>query len=58
MKNKIIKIVLAFLIFLIALLVPFKNEVINYILYFASYILVGFEVIQEAFEHFFKGKFF
>ncbi len=58
MKNKIIKIFLAFLIFLIALFVPFKNELINTILYFVSYILVGFDVIQEAFEHFFKGKFF
>ncbi len=58
MKNKLIKIILSFLIFLIAFLIPFKNALINNILYFISYILVGFEVIQEAFEHFFKGKFF
>ncbi len=58
MKNKIIQIVVAFFIFLIAIFVPFKNELIKFILFFISYILVGFEVIQEAFEHFFKGKFF
>ena len=58
MKNKIIQIFLAFLIFLIAFFVPFENKLINSILYFVSYIVVGFEVIQEAFEHFFKGKFF
>ncbi len=58
MKNKIIQIFLAFLIFLIAFFVPFENKLINSILFFVSYIVVGFEVIQEAFEHFFKGKFF
>ena len=56
MKNKIIQIFLSLLLFLIALFIPFKNTLINNILYFISYIIVGFEVIKEAIEHIFKGK--
>ena len=58
MKNKIIKISISLILFLIALLVPFKNILINHIIYFISYICVGFEVIQEALEHILKGKIF
>ena len=58
MKNKIMQIGMVVILFLIALLVPFKNILINYILYFVSYIIIGYEVILEAFEHIFKGKLF
>ncbi len=58
MKNKVIQIFLSVCLFLIALLVPFTNEHINAIVYFFSYLLIGHEVIKEAFENFFKGKFF
>ena len=57
MKNKIIQIFISLILFLAALFVPFKNILINYILYFISYIIVGYRVIIEAFENIFEGKF-
>ena len=58
MKNKIIKIIISSLIFLIAILLPTQNEKIKLLLYAISYLIVGFEVIGEAIEHIFKGKIF
>ena len=57
MKNKIIQILISIILFLIALIIPFKNTLINYILFFMSYIIVGLEVIKKAVENIFKGKF-
>ncbi len=57
MKNKIIQIFFSLIIFLIALFFHFDNIFINHILYFISYIIVGFGVIKEAIENIFKGKF-
>ncbi len=58
MKKKIIQIVLSLIVFLIALLVPFSRLWINYLLFFISYLIVGAEVVFEAFKHILKGLFF
>ena len=49
MKNKIIQILFSLLLLFIALFIPFKNVFVNFLLYFTSYIFVGFEVIKEYF---------
>ena len=60
MKNykKGIKIVIAFILFIIALVINFPNEWINKALYIIAYLIVGFEVVLEAIENIFKGKVF
>ena len=53
-----IKIVIAFILFIIALVINFPNEWINKVLYIIAYLIVGFEVVSEAVENIFKGKVF
>lgn len=58
MKKTLIKIIIAFTLFLIALVAKFNNPVINNIIYIISYLIVGLEVVKEAIEHIAKGKVF
>lgn len=58
MKKEIIKIVIALILFLIALIVPFKNQLINNGLFIISYLIVGFEIVLKAIKNIFKGKVF
>ena len=53
-----IKIVIAFILFIIALVINFPNEWINKALYIIAYLIVGFEVVLEAVENIFKGEVF
>ena len=53
-----IKIVIAFILFIIALVINFPNEWINKALYIIAYLIVGFEVVLEAVENIFKGEIF
>ncbi len=53
-----IKIVIAFILFMAALVINFPNEWINKMLYIIAYLIVGFEVVLEAVENIFKGKVF
>ena len=53
-----IKIVIAFILFIIALVINFPNEWINKVLYIIAYLIVGFEIVLEAIENIFKGKVF
>ena len=64
-KEKLSQIIIAFVLFLIALLVPFDKifsgkaaEIIPMILYLAAYILVGREVLSEAFHNILNGQVF
>lgn len=58
MKEDMRKIIIALILFIIALVVPFANEWINKAIFIVSYLIVGLEVIKEALEHLFKGKLF
>lgn len=58
MKKDVIKIVIALLLFVIALVIPFGNVLVNNCLYIISYLIVGLEVLKEAVENIFKGKVF
>lgn len=57
MKKDLSKIILAGIIFIIALFIKFENSIINNILFIIAYVIVGFEIILEAIENIFKGKF-
>ena len=58
MRKKLIKIIIAFILFLITMIFKAENEWINIGLYVISYIIVGFEIIKEAVENIIKGKVF
>ena len=58
MKKKEIKIIIALILFCIALIVKFNNEWINNIIYIISYIIVGFEIVKKAVRNIFRGKVF
>ena len=58
MKKDSIKIVISFVLFLIALLVPFQNSWISIVLYVISYLLVGLEIVIKAIKNIFKGEVF
>ena len=58
MKKDGIKIIVALVLFLIAMFVPFGNELINKGLYVLSYIVVGLEIVFKAFKNMIKGEVF
>ena len=58
MKKKLIKIIIAFILFLIAMIFKAENEWINISLYVISYIIVGFEIIRKALRNITRGKVF
>ncbi|MBR3511969.1 MAG: cadmium-translocating P-type ATPase [Clostridia bacterium] len=58
MSKKLKKIIIAGLIYLIAVFVKFENEIINTLLFLLSYLIVGFEIVKKAFKNIKKGKVF
>lgn len=58
MKKKMIKIILALILFLFAMIVKFENEWINNAIFIASYIIVGFEIVKKAIRNIVRGKVF
>ena len=58
MKKKGIKIIIALILFLIAIIINFNNELINNTIFVISYIIVGIEIIKKAIKNIFRGKVF
>lgn len=58
MKEKLIKIIIAFILFVFVIITPFQNRWINNVIYIISYLIVGIDVLKEAIENILKGKFF
>ena len=67
MKKRLRKIIIAFIIFLIAILIGKINfinidenvlTIIQIVLYILSYLIVGFEVVKKAVVNIFHGEFF
>ena len=58
MKKKLIKIILALILFAFSMVIKFENVWINNILFVISYIIVGFEIIIKALRNIFRGKVF
>lgn len=58
MKKEIIKIVIALILFLVALIVPLESQLINNGLFVISYLIVGLEIVLKAIKNIFKGKVF
>ena len=58
MKKDVIKIVVALILFLLAMFIDFPNEWINNCIFILSYLIVGFEVLRKAVRNIFRGKVF
>ena len=58
MKRKGIKIIIALILFLIAIIIKFNSEVINNMIYILAYIVVGLEIIRKAIRNIIRGKVF
>ena len=58
MKKKGIKIIIALILFLIALIIDFGNVWINNVIYIIAYIIVGFEIVRKALRNIVRGKVF
>ena len=53
-----IKIVIAFILFIIALVINFPNEWINKGIFIISYLIVGLDIVLKAIRNIFRGKVF
>lgn len=58
MRKKGIKILVALLLYLIAIIIKFKFELINNLIFIVSYFIVGFEILKKAIRNIFRGKIF
>lgn len=58
MKKDVIQILIAFILFIISLFIPFQNAWVNTILYIISYLIVGVEIVWKAIRNMLKGKIF
>ena len=58
MKKKGIKIIISLILFLIALIINFNNELVNDIIFLVAYIIVGFEILKKAIRNITRGKIF
>lgn len=58
MKKDVIKIVVAFVLFLFAMVVKFQNVWINNAIFIVSYLIVGFEILRKAVRNILRGKVF
>lgn len=58
MKKTTTKIIIAFILFIIALTITFPNEWINKVIYIISYAIIGLEIVWKAIKNIIKGKVF
>ena len=58
MKKKGFKIIIALVLFFIALIINFSSKWINNTIFIISYIIVGFEIVRKAIRNIARGKVF
>ena len=58
MNKKAIKIIIALILYIFAMVVKFENEWINRSIFIISYVIVGFEILKKAIRNIFRGKVF
>ena len=58
MNKKAIKIIIALILYIFAMIIKFNNELINNLIFIISYIIVGFEILKKAIRNILKGKVF
>ena len=58
MKKRLNRIIIASILFVIALTINFQNICINRVFFLISYLIVGFEIIKKALKNITRGKVF
>ena len=58
MKKRLYKIIISAILFIIAIIIPLKNEWISRSIFIVSYIIVGYEILKKAFRNITRGKIF
>lgn len=58
MKKRRNKIIIAFILFVTAIVVKFPNEWINNLIYILSYLIVGTDIVKKAIRNILRGKVF
>ena len=58
MKKRIIKIIIAIILYVFSIVVKFDNIWINNAIFILSYIIVGYEILKKALRNVFRGKIF
>ena len=58
MKKKLIRIIISFILLLLAFILKLDNTIINNILFITSYIIVGYDIILKALRNITRGKVF
>lgn len=58
MKKKLIKIIIAFILFILAIINLFQNTWINNTIYLISYLIVGLDILKKAIRNIRRGKVF
>lgn len=58
MKNRLRKILIALCMYIIAILIPFTNEIYKDAIFIISYFIVGFDILKKAFRNITRGKVF
>ena len=61
-KKKLIKIIIAMIVYIIAIIIDKLNVLdkicLDKVLFIISYIIVGFEILKKAFKNIIRGKVF
>lgn len=58
MKKKLIKIIVALILYIFSMIVKFDNVWINNIIFIIGYIIIGFDILKKATRNIFRGKIF
>ncbi len=58
MRKKVVKVVIALILFLVSFFIDFGNVWINNILYILTYIIVGLDIVLKAVRNILRGKVF
>ena len=58
MKKKLIRIIISFILLILAFILKLDNIIINNILFITSYIIIGYDIILKALRNITRGKVF
>lgn len=58
MKKKIYKIVISLILFIIAIVGKFNNDLVNNLIFIVSYLIVGIEILKKSIRNIIRGKVF
>ena len=58
MKKHILRIIISFVLFIIAIILNVNNKYVELAIYLLSYIVIGGDILINAIKNIFKGKVF